>query len=130
MDLRGLVLIGFSAACLAVSSLAYQESKRKGLQRGLAAAIAASRGNCMENGFDTTAGEVIRAYWGLLPARAESSVRLTNRPLITRHGPQGGLLDRCPGVRTVSGTVSGTHAGTVVAEARASVGRPPHAPGQ
>ncbi len=80
MDLRGLVLIGFSAACIGVAGLAYQESKRKSMSRGLALATAGFGSTCMRNGFDTTAGRVgclTQTSFGLLKTAigAEKSYR-------------------------------------------------------
>ncbi len=56
MDLRGMVLIGFSAACLAVAGLAYQEQQRREMGVSLAGAFADY--DCRGEGLETSAGRV------------------------------------------------------------------------
>ena len=56
MNVRGLVLIGFSAACLAVAGLAHQEQQKRGMSLALAKTMA--KRDCMGEGFHTINGRV------------------------------------------------------------------------
>ena len=58
MNLRGPVLIAFSAACLGVAGLAHHESKTRGISTSLADLSSASNGRCNTGGFDTGVGHV------------------------------------------------------------------------
>jgi len=58
MHLRGIVLIGFSAACLGVSALAYKEDQRLSMAAGLSNTIGAAYAACQANGIDTPFGRL------------------------------------------------------------------------
>ena len=58
MHLRGIVLIGFSAACLGVSALAYKEDQRRAMSAGLASTLGAAYAACQANGIDTPFGRL------------------------------------------------------------------------
>ncbi len=56
MNVRGLVLIGFSAACLAVAGLAYQDQQKQGMSLALAKMMA--KRDCGGEVFHTAHGRV------------------------------------------------------------------------
>ena len=58
MYVRGLVLMGFSAACLGVASLAYQEDKRRDLSMRISSTVGAAYTRCKEEGIDTPFGRL------------------------------------------------------------------------
>jgi len=58
MYLRGIVLMGFSAACLGAASLAYQEDKRRSLSASISNTVGAAYARCQEEGIDTPFGRL------------------------------------------------------------------------
>ena len=58
MNLRGIVLIAFSAACLGVAGIAHHQGKTNRISSGLANLASVSNGQCGSGGFDTAAGHV------------------------------------------------------------------------
>ena len=58
MDLRGIVLIGFSMACLGVAGLAYQQKKQLDLTAGLSNARGASHSSCRGSSVQTNMGRL------------------------------------------------------------------------
>ena len=79
MDLRGLVLIGFSAACLGVAGLAYQVDQKRSMSLSLAKTMAAQE--CGNAGFDTPFGRV-------------SCLRQVSFPLVKGLLGAGGAMNR------------------------------------
>ncbi|MEL7115777.1 MAG: hypothetical protein AAGP08_09325 [Pseudomonadota bacterium] len=57
MDVRGLVLIGFSALCLTAAGLFHDQQQRRAMAAGLASASTPLR-DCMREGINTTSGRV------------------------------------------------------------------------
>ena len=57
MNLRGLVLIGFSALCLSAAGLAHHKQKQIGLSQRLASVSTPVR-DCMREGITTSSGRV------------------------------------------------------------------------
>jgi len=69
MYLRGPVLIGFSALCIAAAALGHHESKNQAMSRALARAAGGLQAGCMSDGFDTPMGRVgclTQVSYGLL----------------------------------------------------------------
>ena len=58
MNLRGMVLIGFSAGCLAVAGIAHHNSKSGQVSNALANLSTKNNGLCETSGFETSAGHV------------------------------------------------------------------------
>ena len=57
MNVRGLVLIGFSGLCLVAAGLAHENQSRRGVAANLALATTPLR-DCMRDGINTASGRV------------------------------------------------------------------------
>jgi hypothetical protein len=77
MYLRGIVLIGFSASCLAVVGLAYKQKTRLAMSHGMANTVGAAAAKCKDSGIDTPFGRLgcIQNVSSPFPSRVMRNIR-------------------------------------------------------